>query len=62
MALGLIATGHTGGIGAIGAIIWLLARIAYLPIYLAGIIYVRTAIWAVSIIGLLMMLWRLAFS
>jgi uncharacterized MAPEG superfamily protein len=62
MALGLIATGHTGGIGGVGAIIWLLARIAYLPIYLAGTLYVRTAAWAVSVIGLLMMLWRLAFS
>jgi uncharacterized MAPEG superfamily protein len=62
MALGLIATGHTGGIGGVGAIIWLLARIVYLPIYLAGTLYVRTAAWAVSVIGLLMMLWRLAFS
>ena len=62
MALGLIVTGHTGGIGGVGAIIWLLARIAYLPIYLAGTLYVRTAAWAVSVIGLLMMLWRLAFS
>lgn len=57
--LALIATQHTGGIGAIGATIWILARIVYLPIYLLGIIYVRTAVWVISIIGLLMMLGRL---
>jgi len=30
------------------------------PIYILGINYVRTAAWLVAIIGLLMMLWRLA--
>ena len=61
MALALIATGHAGGLGALGATIWILARIVYLPIYLMGVIYVRTALWAVSVIGLLMMLVRLAW-
>ncbi len=55
--LALIATGQTGGLGAT---IWLLGRIAYLPIYMAGTVYVRTAAWAVSVVGLLMMLARLA--
>jgi uncharacterized MAPEG superfamily protein len=59
MALALIATGQAGGAGAVGATIWLLARIVYLPVYLMGIVYVRTALWAISIIGLLMMLYRL---
>ena len=54
--LALIATGHTGGWGAT---IWILARIAYLPVYLMGIAKVRTGIWAVSVVGLLMMLARL---
>jgi uncharacterized MAPEG superfamily protein len=55
--LGLIATGHTGGYGAT---VWILARIVYLPIYVMGIDYARTAIWAISIVGILMMLSRLA--
>ena len=55
--LALIATNHTGGLGAT---IWILARIVYLPIYLAGTLYVRTAVWAVSVVGLVMMLARLA--
>jgi uncharacterized MAPEG superfamily protein len=55
--LALIATQHTGGIGAT---IWIIARIIYLPIYLIGTKYVRTACWLVGVIGLLMMLARLA--
>ena len=54
--LALIVTQHTGGLGAT---IWILGRLVYLPVYLLGIIYVRTAAWAISIIGLLMMLGRL---
>jgi uncharacterized MAPEG superfamily protein len=34
----------------------------YLPIYVMGVIYVRTALWGVAVIGLLMMLVRLAWS
>jgi uncharacterized MAPEG superfamily protein len=59
LALALIATQRTGGAGAVGATIWILARIVYLPIYVFGIIYVRTLVWGISIIGLVMMLGRL---
>ena len=59
MDLALIATGHTGGWGAA---VWIVARIVYLPLYLTGIPVVRTLCWSISIIGVLMMLARLAFS
>ncbi|HEY1780158.1 MAG TPA: MAPEG family protein [Roseiarcus sp.] len=59
LALALIATQRTGGAGAIGATIRILARIIYLPIYVSGIMYVRSALWALSIVGLVMMLSRL---
>jgi uncharacterized MAPEG superfamily protein len=59
VALALIATQRTGGAGAIGATIWILARVVYLPVYVFGIIYVRTIVWGISIIGLVMMLGRL---
>ena len=59
VALALIVTQRAGGAGAIGATIWILARIAYLPIYVFGIIYVRTMVWGISIVGLVMMLGRL---
>jgi uncharacterized MAPEG superfamily protein len=56
--LGLIVTQHTGGWGAT---IWILARIAYVPLYVAGVAKFRTVAWIVSVVGLLMMLARLAF-
>ena len=61
LALALIVSQRAGDACA-GATIWILARIAYLPIYVFGIMYVRTAAWAISIIGIVMMLARLAFS
>ena len=57
MDLALIATQHTGGIGAA---IWIIARVLYLPVYLMGIKYARTACWLAGVVGLLMMLGRLA--
>jgi uncharacterized MAPEG superfamily protein len=59
VVLALIVTQRTGGAGAPGATIWILARTVYLPIYVFGIIYVRTIVWGISIIGLVMMLSRL---
>jgi len=42
-----------------GAVVWLVARVAYLPIYAAGIVYMRSAMFLVSLAGILMMLWPL---
>ncbi len=39
----------------LGAQIFFWARLLYIPIYYAGITYVRTAVWLVSIAGLAMM-------
>ena len=46
---------------AIGAIVWLAARILYLPVYAAGIPKVRTAIFLASVIGIGMVLWPALF-
>jgi uncharacterized MAPEG superfamily protein len=59
VVLALIVTQRTGGSGALGSTIWILARAIYIPVYLLGIMYARTAIWAISIVGLVMMLGRL---
>jgi uncharacterized MAPEG superfamily protein len=59
LALGLIVSGKTGGVGAIGAEIYLATRVLYLIIYAAGVSVVRTLLWGLSIIGLVMMLVRL---
>lgn len=41
---------------ALGAQIWFWARVAYVPLYAAGVAYARTVAWAVSIAGLVMVL------
>ncbi|MEO5756046.1 MAG: MAPEG family protein [Mesorhizobium sp.] len=59
LALALAVTGKTGGLGATGALVWFWARIVYVPVFAAGIPVVRTCVWTVSIIGLVLMLVRL---
>ena len=59
LALGLIVAGKTGGLGATGAWVWIAARVLYVFIYATGIPVVRTLVWLVSIIGLVLMLIRL---
>ena len=46
------ADAHT----ALGAQLYLWARLVYLPVYVVGIPYLRTAVWAVALAGLLMVL------
>jgi uncharacterized MAPEG superfamily protein len=48
-------TPHT----VLGSQLYFWARAAYLPIYLIGIPYLRTVVWAVSLWGLLQVLWGL---
>lgn len=42
---------------ALGACLWLGARIVYLPLYAAGVPMLRTLVFGVSIAGLVMLLW-----
>ena len=48
-------TTHT----ALGAMLYFWARLIYLPVYIIGIPYLRTLVWAVSLWGLLQVLWAL---
>jgi uncharacterized MAPEG superfamily protein len=41
---------------SIGAMIYFWARILYVPLYAAGIIGVRTFVWTISFIGIIMVL------
>ena len=41
---------------AIGAVVWLVARVVYLPLYALGIPVVRTLVFMASLVGLLMVL------
>ncbi|HEX2942747.1 MAG TPA: MAPEG family protein [Rhodopila sp.] len=57
IALALLAL--TSGIGqeaeAQGALVFLVARVVYVPAYVSGIPWLRSLVWLVSMAGLLMM-------
>ena len=59
LALALAVSDRTGGLGAIGALLWFVARIVYHPLYLFGVPYIRSLAWVASMLGLLLMLIRL---
>jgi uncharacterized MAPEG superfamily protein len=42
-----------------GAALYFWSRVAYLPAYVAGVVWVRSLIWNASAVGLVIMLWRL---
>jgi uncharacterized MAPEG superfamily protein len=56
----LVLAAHAAGVSdprvELGAKIFFWARVVYFPVYLAGIIYLRTLVWAVSVAGLVMIL------
>jgi uncharacterized MAPEG superfamily protein len=55
LALALTVLNKTGGLGSVGAWVWFAARIVYIPLYLLGIPYVRSAVWTLSAVGLFLM-------
>lgn len=42
--------------GLIGSWIWFIARIVYIPLYLAGIPYFRSFVWLISMVGMIAMM------
>jgi uncharacterized MAPEG superfamily protein len=59
LALTAHAAGATNPRVELGAEIFFWARMAFIPVYVAGIPFLRTAVWAVSIAGLGMMVMAL---
>jgi len=47
---------HHDAMTVLGAQLYFWARLAYVPVYAAGIPYLRTLIWAVSIVGIALVL------
>ncbi|MEM7499503.1 MAG: MAPEG family protein [Pseudomonadota bacterium] len=52
----VVAGGVTSPLTAWGAGIYLAARIAYVPCYWMGLQWIRSAVWAVGLLGTLIML------
>jgi len=61
LALALVLAGRAEGLGTIGAGVWLACRIVYIPLYLAGIPYIRSVVWLGSAIGIAVMFVALVF-
>jgi uncharacterized MAPEG superfamily protein len=57
--LGVVVAQKTNSTTALGGWIWLGARIAYLPIYLSGVRVIRTIIYTISLVGLILVIWPL---
>lgn len=55
LALSLVITGDPAGYGLAGAWLWFAARLVYLPLYLAGVPYIRSLVWTVALLGLAVM-------
>ena len=53
------ATGRLNATTALGANLFFWARLVYAVVYVAGITWVRTAVWAVSVAGILLVLSQL---
>ena len=52
-------SGHANAATAMGAMIYFWARLIYAGVYLAGIPFARTAVWAVSMVGLVIIFLQL---
>ena len=59
LVLVAVAAGKTNSNTLLGAQIFFWARLAYAVIYLAGIAWLRTAVWLVSIVGLAIIFFQL---
>ncbi|MEN1939787.1 MAPEG family protein [Luteimonas sp. MJ204] len=54
--LAVVLAERTGDQTALGAQLYFWARLAYIPAYASGIPYVRSLIWGVSLVGILLVL------
>jgi uncharacterized MAPEG superfamily protein len=59
LVLVAVAAGKTNDMTLLGAQIFFWARLAYALVYIAGIAWLRTGVWAVSVAGLAMIFLQL---
>lgn len=61
LAIALEITGRADDWSGVGAALYFWGRVVYLPLYLSGIPWLRSAAWCVASLGIAIMLWRLAY-
>ena len=52
LVLAAVVAGKTNNMTLLGAQIFFWARLVYAPVYIAGMPWLRTAVWTVSVVGL----------
>jgi len=58
--LAVVVAGKANAQTALGVQLYFWARLAYLPAYAAGVPYLRSVIWAVAVVGLVMVVTALS--
>jgi uncharacterized MAPEG superfamily protein len=51
-----VVVGKTGPLTAYGAVLYVVARALYVPLYASGVSVVRTLVWTASVIGIVMVI------
>jgi uncharacterized MAPEG superfamily protein len=59
LVLAAQVAGKANGVTAVGSELFFWARLVYVPVFLIGIPWVRTGMWAVSVVGLVMIIIQL---
>lgn len=59
LVLAVVSAGRGDAMTALGAQLYFWARLVYVPLYAAGIPYLRSLVWTVGLVGLVMLLWGL---
>lgn len=54
--LAVAVQGKAGALSHIGAIVYVVARIVYIPLYAYAVTYVRSLVWFVSVIGIVLVI------
>ena len=54
LVLAAVAAGRTDNLTLVGAQLFLWARVAYAFVYLIGLPWLRTGVWAVSVLGMIL--------
>jgi uncharacterized MAPEG superfamily protein len=62
LALAVVAAlGRGDELSVWGSVIYLVARVVYLPLYVLGVKYIRSLFWTISLVGLIVMFVGVAF-
>jgi uncharacterized MAPEG superfamily protein len=56
LALMNMIAGTAAAMATSGALVFLVARVVYVPLYLSGVSWLRSLVWVVAWVGLIMML------